>query len=56
MSNEVTDDAMTGAIDQEAAFLSELGRRVRNARTVRGLSRKLLSQTSGLSEDRKSVV
>ncbi len=50
MSNEVTDDAMTGAIDQEAAFLSELGRRVRNARTVRGLSRKLLSQTSGLSE------
>ena len=43
-------DAMAGAADQEAAFLSELGRRVRHARSVRGLSRKLLSQTSGLSE------
>ncbi len=41
---------MTGAVEQESLFLSELGRRVRHARTVRGLSRKLLSQTSGLSE------
>lgn len=41
---------MTGAVEQEVAFLGELGRRVRHARTVRGLSRKLLSQTSGLSE------
>ena len=39
----------TGA-EEEAAFLGELGRRVRNARTLRALSRKLLSQTSGLSE------
>ena len=41
---------MSGAAEQEAAFLGELGRRVRHARAVRGLSRKLLSQTSGLSE------
>lgn len=41
---------MTGAVEQETLFLGELGRRVRHARTVRGLSRKLLSQTSGLSE------
>ena len=41
---------MAGAAEQESTFLAELGRRVRHARTVRGLSRKLLSQTSGLSE------
>lgn len=41
---------MTDAAEHEAEFLNELGRRVRHARTVRGLSRKLLSQTSGLSE------
>jgi XRE family aerobic/anaerobic benzoate catabolism transcriptional regulator len=41
---------MTGAVEQESLFLAELGRRVRNARTLRGLSRKVLSQTSGLSE------
>ena len=41
---------MTDAAEHEAEFLNELGRRVRLARTVRGLSRKLLSQTSGLSE------
>ncbi|MBO1022796.1 MULTISPECIES: helix-turn-helix transcriptional regulator [unclassified Methylobacterium] len=45
-----TDDGMAGAAEQESIFLAELGRRVRHARTVRGLSRKLLSQTSGLSE------
>ena len=44
------DGAMTGAVEQESLFLAELGRRVRHARTVRGLSRKLLSHTSGLSE------
>ncbi|WP_281406027.1 MULTISPECIES: helix-turn-helix transcriptional regulator [Methylobacterium] len=48
--NRKADDAMTGAVEQESLFLSDLGRRVRHARTVRGLSRKLLSQTSGLSE------
>jgi len=41
---------MAGAAEQESLFLTELGRRVRHARTLRGLSRKLLSQTSGLSE------
>ena len=40
---------MTG-VEQESLFLTDLGRRVRHARTVRGLSRKVLSQTSGLSE------
>ena len=47
---EEADDGMAGAVEQESIFLSDLGRRVRHARTVRGLSRKLLSQTSGLSE------
>ncbi len=41
---------MAGVIDQENHFLADLGRRVRHARTVRGLSRKVLSQLSGLSE------
>ena len=41
---------MTGVVEQESLFLTDLGRRVRHARTVRGLSRKVLSQTSGLSE------
>jgi len=41
---------MTGVLEQESLFLTDLGRRVRHARTVRGLSRKVLSQTSGLSE------
>ena len=41
---------MVGADDSKPAYLSELGRRVRHARTVRGQSRKLLSQSSGLSE------
>lgn len=49
-ANGKADDAMTGAVEQESLFLAELGRRVRHARTVRGLSRKLLSQNSGLSE------
>lgn len=41
---------MTGVVEPESHFLSELGQRVRDARTLRGLSRKLLSQSSGLSE------
>ncbi|GJE58628.1 Shikimate kinase [Methylobacterium trifolii] len=41
---------MSGVVEQEAVFLADLGRRVRHARTVRGLSRKVLSQSSGLSE------
>ncbi|WP_281276953.1 helix-turn-helix transcriptional regulator [Methylobacterium radiodurans] len=43
-------DAMNGVVEQESHFLADLGRRVRHGRTVRGLSRKTLSQTSGLSE------
>jgi len=34
---------MAGVIEQETLFLADLGRRVRHARTVRGLSRKVLS-------------
>ena len=41
---------MSGVEEQESLFLTDLGRRVRQARTVRGLSRKTLSHTSGLSE------
>ena len=43
-------DPMSAAVEQESLFLGDLGRRVRHARTVRGLSRKVLSQSSGLSE------
>jgi XRE family aerobic/anaerobic benzoate catabolism transcriptional regulator len=41
---------MTEAADPEALFLSELGQRVRNMRAVRGMSRKVLSKVSGVSE------
>jgi XRE family aerobic/anaerobic benzoate catabolism transcriptional regulator len=34
----------------DAAFLAELGRRVRQARAVRGVSRKLLARQAGISE------
>lgn len=44
------DGTMTGVVEQESLFLTDLGRRVRHTRTVRGLSRKVLSQSSGLSE------
>ncbi|AWN47276.1 transcriptional regulator [Methylobacterium terrae] len=36
--------------DAEAEFLTVLGQRVRTMRAVRAMSRKMLSQTSGLSE------
>nr|WP_043748654.1 helix-turn-helix transcriptional regulator [Methylobacterium nodulans] len=36
--------------EAEGRFLAELGQRVRTARAVRAMSRKVLSQTSGLSE------
>ncbi|MGX7706905.1 helix-turn-helix transcriptional regulator [Methylobacterium sp. Gmos1] len=36
--------------DPEAEFLTVLGQRVRTMRAVRAMSRKMLSQTSGLSE------
>ncbi|MGY2047251.1 helix-turn-helix transcriptional regulator [Methylobacterium sp. JK268] len=36
--------------EAEARFLAELGQRVRTARSVRAMSRKVLSQSSGLSE------
>ncbi|MEH3143934.1 MAG: helix-turn-helix transcriptional regulator [Methylobacterium frigidaeris] len=38
------------AEEQEAQFLSDLGQRVRTMRAVRAMSRKMLSQSSGLSE------
>jgi XRE family transcriptional regulator, aerobic/anaerobic benzoate catabolism transcriptional regulator len=39
-----------GKPEEEAAFLFELGRRVRNARHTAGLTRKQLAESSGLSE------
>jgi XRE family aerobic/anaerobic benzoate catabolism transcriptional regulator len=39
-----------GKPEEEAAFLVELGRRVRNARHTAGLTRKQLAESSGLSE------
>jgi XRE family aerobic/anaerobic benzoate catabolism transcriptional regulator len=46
--------AMSGApadpVEAEGRFLSDLGQRVRTMRAVRAMSRKVLSQTSGLSE------
>ena len=39
-----------GKLEEEAAFLYELGRRVRNARHTAGLTRKQLAESSGLSE------
>jgi transcriptional regulator with XRE-family HTH domain len=41
---------MTRGEDPEAVFLAELGHRVRNMRALRGMSRKVLSKASGLSE------
>ncbi len=41
---------MSEADPRETAFLQELGQSVRQTRAVRGMSRKVLSQTSGLSE------
>ncbi|BCM85765.1 helix-turn-helix transcriptional regulator [Methylobacterium indicum] len=43
-----TDEPEAG--DAEAEFLTVLGQRVRTMRAVRAMSRKVLSQTSGLSE------
>ena len=41
---------MTEAADPERLFLAELGQRVRTMRAVRGMSRKVLSRVSGVSE------
>src|SRR6202011_2090209 len=41
---------MRQAIDTEEAFLAALGRRVRNRRALRGMSRKVLTKASGVSE------
>jgi XRE family aerobic/anaerobic benzoate catabolism transcriptional regulator len=41
---------MTEAADPERVFLAELGQRVRTMRAVRGMSRKVLSSVSGVSE------
>jgi XRE family aerobic/anaerobic benzoate catabolism transcriptional regulator len=48
-----TDDAGTTApkaLDAEAEFLASLGARVRHLRAMRGMSRKVLSAASGVSE------
>jgi len=39
-----------GKPDEEAAYLVELGRRVRHARQAAGLTRRQLAEHSGLSE------
>jgi XRE family transcriptional regulator, aerobic/anaerobic benzoate catabolism transcriptional regulator len=41
---------MTEAANPESLFLAELGQRVRTMRAVRGMSRKVLSRVSGVSE------
>ena len=41
---------MSEADPRETDFLQQLGQNVRQTRAVRGMSRKVLSQTSGLSE------
>jgi XRE family transcriptional regulator, aerobic/anaerobic benzoate catabolism transcriptional regulator len=41
---------LSGKPEEEAAFLFELGRRVRHARHTAGLTRKQLAEYSGLSE------
>src|SRR5690606_20218695 len=42
--------SMAELTQDEQAFLDRLGRAVRAARAVRGMSRRLLAQASGLSE------
>ena len=41
---------MDGPSDPEAAFLDQLGQRVRTMRSLRGMSRKVLAKVSGISE------
>jgi XRE family transcriptional regulator, aerobic/anaerobic benzoate catabolism transcriptional regulator len=50
--HDMTDDPAGRAApaEAEAGFLQELGRRVRAMRAIRGMSRKVLSAASGLSE------
>ncbi|GAC1327966.1 MAG: helix-turn-helix transcriptional regulator [Beijerinckiaceae bacterium] len=43
-------NARPKAVDAEAAFLGALGTRVRNLRAMHGMSRKVLSAASGVSE------
>src|ERR1700759_3572022 len=42
--------SMDGTSDPEAAFLDQLGQRVRTMRSLRGMSRKVLAKVSGISE------
>src|SRR6201995_4340793 len=42
--------SMDGTSDPEAAFLDQLGQRVRTMRALRGMSRKVLAKVSGISE------
>src|ERR1700748_585425 len=41
---------MTDSPDAESRFLEQLGQRVRTMRALRGMSRKVLAQASGISE------
>ena len=43
-------EPMAHQADADAAYLAELGQRVRRIRAVRGMSRKTLSRASGISE------
>jgi XRE family aerobic/anaerobic benzoate catabolism transcriptional regulator len=47
---DATDSAASSAGDAEAEFLTALGARVRHLRAMRGMSRKVLSAASGVSE------
>src|SRR5215467_1744320 len=41
---------MSTESDPEEGFLEQLGQRVRNMRSLRGMSRKVLARVSGISE------
>ena len=51
MPDEVTHARAVATTDEtDAAYLAELGARVRRLRAIRGMSRKVLAQASGISE------
>src|ERR1700760_1160461 len=43
-------ESMTEHSEPESGFLEQLGQRVRTMRGLRGMSRKVLAKTSGISE------
>jgi XRE family aerobic/anaerobic benzoate catabolism transcriptional regulator len=50
LRTDAADSAASSAGDAEAEFLTALGARVRHLRAMRGMSRKVLSAASGVSE------